>query len=501
MYQDNISALLGAGQDPKEQQLAQALRGQQAGGDMLGLSTIGQVSALGQNINARTNAAAKQAGGLKKAMQDRQARKESEMAAREERNAAAKLIADRRVIEHNDTMGLKQAVEQRQVKDDYDDNVDKKEKAKFKRLKLDTTSDEKKSRLGFDTSRFLSEFELDNKQFDYKKDYDAAKLDQGNMKIANAYEINKGKLGVSQDKLTEMERQFGVRHDGIMTRHQADSVLKWAEFDWDKDEFGMKRTDDQKSRMRRAYEFDVKTAEERAMFNESLGFRQGSLDAQMERHADKMDNEASKLAYSLVGNSKSKKKNGMNSRTARHYEDIASEATGMLSPFESYVPEYASQTILSGKATTFAADIGLTPLMPEGMQDRAGWWKTYKKFNILPERHEMFGAALTAPEIAAWNGASISENDSDYTIRKNLAFREAFIRDKMAKFGGNALEAGASDSWVLRNYGDLINGERFITPAEGDPLNSTENSEVETSATSELDAWKAELAELTGGAS
>jgi hypothetical protein len=74
-YQDNISALLGTGQDPREQQLAQALRGQQAGGDMLGLSTIGSVSNLGQNINARTNAAAKQGGQLKQAMQAAEAKR------------------------------------------------------------------------------------------------------------------------------------------------------------------------------------------------------------------------------------------------------------------------------------------------------------------------------------------------------------------------------------------------------------------------------------------
>ena len=74
-YQDNISALLGTGQDPREQQLAQALRGQQAGGDMLGLSTIGSVSNLGQNINARTNAAAKQGGQLKQARQAAEAKR------------------------------------------------------------------------------------------------------------------------------------------------------------------------------------------------------------------------------------------------------------------------------------------------------------------------------------------------------------------------------------------------------------------------------------------
>ena len=79
---DNISAMLGTGQDPREQQLAQALRGQQASGDMLGLSTIGSVSNLGQNINKRTNAAAIQGGALKQAMQEREARKKEAEAAR-----------------------------------------------------------------------------------------------------------------------------------------------------------------------------------------------------------------------------------------------------------------------------------------------------------------------------------------------------------------------------------------------------------------------------------
>jgi hypothetical protein len=82
MYQDNISALLGTGQDPREQQLAQALRGQQAGGDMLGLSTIGSVSNLGQNINARTNAAAKQGGQLKQARQAAEAKRLEDETAR-----------------------------------------------------------------------------------------------------------------------------------------------------------------------------------------------------------------------------------------------------------------------------------------------------------------------------------------------------------------------------------------------------------------------------------
>lgn len=96
-YQDNISALLGTGQDPREQQLAQALRGQQAGGDMLGLSTIGSVSNLGQNINARTNAAAKQGGQLKQAMQAQQADQARIAEANTARIAAAELANQQRI--------------------------------------------------------------------------------------------------------------------------------------------------------------------------------------------------------------------------------------------------------------------------------------------------------------------------------------------------------------------------------------------------------------------
>ena len=67
VIQDNISALLGAGKDPREQQLAQALRNQQSGGDFLSLSTINQASDLGNNINKRVNVAAAEGGALKQA--------------------------------------------------------------------------------------------------------------------------------------------------------------------------------------------------------------------------------------------------------------------------------------------------------------------------------------------------------------------------------------------------------------------------------------------------
>jgi hypothetical protein len=480
MYQDNISAMLGTGEDPREQQLAQALRGQQAGGDFLSLSTIGQASTLGQNINKRTSAAAKQGGQLKQAMQERQAKAAEAQAAREARDAAAKLVADATAGRHADNMKIKQAIEARQVADDANKLILAKEKQKLNKLKFETNTDHKRAELGFDTQRFLSEYELDRDKFAYKKDYDAAKLDQGNMKIANDYELGKGRLNLGEDKLAEMERQFGVRENGIMTRHQSDSILKWAKFDWDKDEFGMVRSDEQKKRMRRAYEFDVKTAENRAMFNERLGFQQGSLDAEMERHADKMENDAAKLAYSLVGKNVSKKKNGMTAGTEKTYTNHAAEATGLLSMYSSYKPEYASEIPFSGQLAT-GLGTWADPLMDKDTQDLTGWWRTYKKDNILPERHKMFGAVLTPAEIKSWNQASINEGMSDYTIRKNLAWRERFIRDKMSIYAGNALEAGASDNWVLRNYGSLIDGERYIQPPEGDPMNPPENSEVETS--------------------
>ena len=464
-YQDSITALMGAPTTSDEERMAMSLRNDRAAGNLLGLSTIDQVSNLGTGMTKNTMVAAKQAGALKqsreKAALDREQRAETQAGLNEYRASMLAQASERqKALEENRLAQIKA----------------KKDKLEFDRFKFDVNTEQKKDELGFDTERFLTKFKLNEQEFEYKKDYNALKLDQGNIKIANDYELNKAKLNLDIDKLAELERQFGVKQEGILTQHQADNVLKWAKFDWEKDEFGMERTDDATARLRRNYEFDVKTAQRRAMFNERLGFAAGALDAEMERHSDKMDRDAAKLAFSLIGKTGTKK-TSMAAGTEKTYTDHASEAKGLLSMYSSYKPEYASQIPFSGQLAT-SLGTWADPIMDKDTKDLTGWWRTYKKDNILPERHKMFGAVLTPAEIKSWNQASINEGMTDYTIRKNLAWRERFIREKSAVYAGNALEAGASSNWVLRNYGSLVDGSRYITPAANDPLNSEENSET-----------------------
>ena len=85
---------------------------------------------------------------------------------------------------------------------------------------------------------------------------------------------------------------------------------------------------------------------------------------------------------------------------------------------------------------------------------------------------------MTDAEIVRWNMANISRDDPDDVIRRNLAWREAFMRDKIQRQAGNALEMGASPNYVMRNFGSYIGGDNVIQVAEGDPFNSTENNVV-----------------------
>ena len=239
-YQDSITALMNAPTASEEERMAMSLRNDRTAGNLLGLSTIDQVSDLGTGMTKNTMAAAKQAGDLNQAREkaelDRSQRAETQAGLNEYRASMLAQASERqRALEENRLAQIKA----------------KKDKLEFDRFKFDVNTEQKKNELGFDTERFLTKFKLNEQEFEYKKDYNALKLDQGNIKIANNYELNKAKLNLDMDKLAELERQFGVKQEGKLTRHQADSVLKWAKFDWETDEFGMERTDDATARLRR----------------------------------------------------------------------------------------------------------------------------------------------------------------------------------------------------------------------------------------------------------
>lgn len=59
---------------------------------------------------------------------------------------------------------------------------------------------------------------------------------------------------------------------------------------------------------------------------------------------------------------------------------------------------------------------------PQESQDRAAWWSNFKMMRELPERHALFGSALTATEKASWQEAQlINPNTDPKRVRATLA--------------------------------------------------------------------------------
>jgi hypothetical protein len=65
-------------------------------------------------------------------------------------------------------------------------------------------------------------------------------------------------------------------------------------------------------------------------------------------------------------------------------------------------------------------------------------------FDELPQRHELFGATLTAGERQSWNAAAINPNLSPTKIRERLAIRAKIYDDVEARMRAN-IEAGGKN--------------------------------------------------------
>lgn len=83
-------------------------------------------------------------------------------------------------------------------------------------------------------------------------------------------------------------------------------------------------------------------------------------------------------------------------------------------------------------------------LAPQSTQDMTRWWANQAMFDELPQRHEMFGATLTAGEKASWNSAAINPNMSPKMIRERLAIRSKIYDDAEGRMRGSAVAGGRS---------------------------------------------------------
>lgn len=81
---------------------------------------------------------------------------------------------------------------------------------------------------------------------------------------------------------------------------------------------------------------------------------------------------------------------------------------------------------------------------PEKTQEMTRWWANQAMFDELPQRHELFGATLTAGEKAAWASAAISPNMAPKQIRDRLAIRAKIYDDAEARMRGSVEAGGKS---------------------------------------------------------
>jgi hypothetical protein len=94
----------------------------------------------------------------------------------------------------------------------------------------------------------------------------------------------------------------------------------------------------------------------------------------------------------------------------------------------------------------FAADIGIIGRgqniisgefgisTSKAMDDQAAWWRDYKRFIELVERHEFFGATLTKGENISWKQAEIQAGMKPAEIRKNLKKRGRMMKDLLEEY-------------------------------------------------------------------
>ncbi len=70
---------------------------------------------------------------------------------------------------------------------------------------------------------------------------------------------------------------------------------------------------------------------------------------------------------------------------------------------------------------------------PQSTQDMTRWWADQAFFDELPQRHALFGAALTPTEQKSWANAAINPSLSPKVIRERLATRKQIYDEALAR--------------------------------------------------------------------
>ena len=67
------------------------------------------------------------------------------------------------------------------------------------------------------------------------------------------------------------------------------------------------------------------------------------------------------------------------------------------------------------------------PKDQQRVKEQAAWWRDQEYYNTLPERHALFGSALTPGERASWNAATIQPGMRPEAIRETMKTRKEIM--------------------------------------------------------------------------
>ena len=109
----------------------------------------------------------------------------------------------------------------------------------------------------------------------------------------------------------------------------------------------------------------------------------------------------------------------------RGIENLSTEMERLRATFK---PEYANFVVDAAGDLTASAKARLA-----GDPEMSNWWRAYENV-AMPERHAMFGAALTGGEQASWRKASIGPGNSDKEIESWFNERERILENKLDSF-------------------------------------------------------------------
>lgn len=131
---------------------------------------------------------------------------------------------------------------------------------------------------------------------------------------------------------------------------------------------------------------------------------------------------------------------------------------------ETFKPDYAGKTILGDFSNTYKRLAG-------DETGQAQWWQDMDAYQNQT-RHALFGSALTATELAAWNKTSITPRMNPTQIEENLNRRqqiEAVAASKLAR----AYKAGGYNEGQIR---ELLGSSAGYIDAPASPVGGSKQS-------------------------